>query len=159
MKKIAMMTGAMALALLSLSSCKSLADADRVSANPLGGIPHTSEGTVVSPCRLPVASSDYRAGTGRFRSTLSRVPGGQAFGSGSGRIGAAAGGAVAGYLGGGAIAKGVGQVPGQQLTIRSGSQTYTVTQQIFKQYGEIPVGTKGELRVGSRSQFVPYYAN
>ncbi|MCQ2372011.1 MAG: hypothetical protein MJ058_08195 [Akkermansia sp.] len=149
-------TAALAAATLLVPSCTTMSDYDKISFEDLGGVHETMDGTVVAARYVKAGASSETKEWSTALGTVAGVAGGQLLGGGAGRVASTLGFGAAGALAGRAIAEGIG-THAQELTVKVKSgRKYTVTQPIYKQFGAIPVGTRGVLHVGNgRSRFVP----
>lgn len=150
-------TAVLAAATLLVPSCTSMSNYDKISFDDLGGVHETMDGTVVAARYVKADASNETKTWSTALGTVAGVAGGQLLGSGSGRIASTLGFGAAGALAGRGISEGFG-THAQELTVKvdGSKRKYTVTQPIYKQFGAIPVGTRGVLHVGNgRSRFVP----
>ena len=129
---------------------------DKISFEDLGGVHETMDGTVVAARYVKASASNETKTWSTALGTVAGVAGGQLLGGGTGRVASTLGFGAAGALAGRGISEGFG-THAQELTVKVGNgRKYTVTQPIYKQFGAIPVGTRGVLHVGNgRSRFVP----
>ena len=149
-------TAALAAATLLVPSCTTMSDYDKISFEDLGGVHETMDGTVVAARYVKAGASNETKSWSTALGTVAGLAGGQLLGGGKGRVASTLGFGAAGALAGRGIAEGIG-THAQELTVKvKGGRKYTVTQPIYKQFGAIPVGTRGVLHVGNgRSRFVP----
>ncbi|MDO4817776.1 MAG: hypothetical protein Q3986_05050 [Akkermansia sp.] len=149
-------TAVLAAATLLVPSCTSMSDYDKISFEDLGGVHETMDGTVVAARYVKADASNETKAWSTALGTAVGAGAGQLLGGGSGRVASTVGFGVVGALAGRGIAEGFG-THAQELTVKVGNgRKYTVTQPIYKQFGAIPVGTRGTLHVGNgRSRFVP----
>ena len=149
---------AMAAATLITTSCTSMGDLDTVSASELGSVSRTVPATVTAARYVQAASSSETNSWGTALGAALGAGAGQLLGKGSGRIASTAGFGLAGAVAGRAAASQF-KTHAQELTVKINGtkrEYYTVTQPVYKQYGAIPVGTRGMLHVGSKtSRFIP----
>lgn len=150
-------TAVLAAATLLVPSCTSMSDYDKISFEDLGGVHETMDGTVVAARYVKADASNETKAWSTALGTAVGAGAGQLLGGGSGRVASTVGFGVVGALAGRGIAEGFG-THAQELTVKvdGTKKYYTVTQPIYKQFGAIPVGTRGTLHVGNgRSRFVP----
>ncbi len=149
-----------ALGGLVLSSCSGVKDFDRVHGSSLGIVGKSHQATVVSAQRTMVSADSSTKNLATVAGGVAGAGLGNVFGGGSGNtlytVAAGIGGAVIGR----SVASRAGQTYAQRLAVKvdGAKGTYTITQPIYKQFGEIQVGTRGELvESGGASYFRPHY--
>ena len=150
-------TAVLAAATLLVPSCTSMSDYDSISFSDLGGVHETYSATVTAARYVKAGASDETKAWSTLAGTAVGAGAGQLLGGGSGRVASTVGFGLVGALAGRGIAEGFG-THAQELTVKvdGSKRKYTVTQPIYKQFGAIPVGTRGTLHVGNgRSRFVP----
>ena len=138
-------------------SCTSMSNYDRISFDDLGGVHETMPGKVIAARYVRASASNETKGWSSLAGAAVGAGTGQLLGGGSGRVVSTVGFGLLGGLAGRGASEAVG-THAQELTVRvdGSKKTYTVTQPIYKQFGAIPVGTRGMLHVGNgRSRFVP----
>lgn len=151
--------GMMALvaASLMLASCETMGSYSSVSSNQANVASQAIPATVVSavPTTIDTSSTGRNLGTG-IGAALG-AGSGALLGRGKGQIVSAVGFGALGALAGRYAVDATGNTTGQRLTVKvDGSKTmYTVVQPVYKEIGQIPVGTHGMFMLGGNSHFVP----
>lgn len=141
-----------------LPSCANYANLNKVSANEVGSVAQVVPGTVVSArsIRIDASSSDKMLGTGLGAAVGAGA--GSLLGRGKGQLVSAIGFGALGAAAGRGVGKYANEADGQELVIRAdgSKQTYRVNQPVYEGVGPIPVGTHGNLQLGSAgSKFLP----
>ncbi|MCC8021059.1 MAG: glycine zipper 2TM domain-containing protein [Akkermansiaceae bacterium] len=147
-------------AALGVCSCNNLNRYDRVNANQVGTVTEDLPATVtaVEACTIETSSSTRNLGT--VIGAAVGAGSGSLLGRGKGRAVSTVGFGLVGALAGRAITDAAGNEKGQRITVTTETKparTYTVTQPVYKNYGEIYVNQHGVLRLGGNntSAFIP----
>ena len=146
-----------ALACFVLGSCASMSDYNTVNSSQVGVPQQAFAATVTSARQVTQESSASTRNMGTLIGAGIGVGGGQLLGSGKGRAASTIGMAAAGALAGRYLADSMGRTKCQELTVEvdGTGAMYSFVQPIYKQIGEISVGTHGVYYHGTGAHFVP----
>ncbi len=146
-----------ALACFMLGSCASMSDYNTVNSSQVGVPQQAFAATVMSARQVTQESSASTRNMGTLIGAGIGLGGGQLLGSGKGRAASTIGMAAAGALAGRYLADSMGRTKCQQITVSvdETNAVYTFVQPIYKQIGEISVGTHGTYYHGNGAHFVP----
>jgi outer membrane lipoprotein SlyB len=156
-KKYILMAMVAGCALLT-TSCSSMSNYNKVSADKVGYGAQAFPATVVAARSVTIETSSTAKNVGTGVGAVLGAGAGQMLGGGSGRIVSAAGFGVLGALAGRYITDAAGNTQGQSITVKidGTNQLYSVVQPVSEQVGYIPVGAHGIYYHGTNnSRFEP----
>ncbi len=151
-KKYILMSMVTACALLT-TSCSTMVNGNKVSANKVGYGAQAFPATVVAAKNVTIETSSSAKNIGTGVGAVLGAGAGQMLGGGSGRIVSAAGFGVLGALAGRYITDAAGNTMGQSITVKidGTNQLYSVVQPVSEQVGYIPVGAHGMYYHGTNN--------
>ena len=151
-KKYILMSMVTACALLT-TSCSTMVNGNKVSANKVGYGAQAFPATVVAAKNVTIETSSTAKNIGTGVGAVLGAGAGQMLGGGSGRIVSAAGFGVLGALAGRYITDAAGNIMGQSITVKidGTNQLYSVVQPVSEQVGYIPVGAHGMYYHGTNN--------
>lgn len=159
MKKSPFILSVLIAATLGMSSCApQMADYYSSPAFAVGSIARVLPGTVVSAQPTVIQADPNAVAAATVAGAAAGAGSGSLLGGGRARAVSTVGFGLLGAGIGNVVAQSAGRRPGQVLSIKSDAsgKIYAVTQPIFMQFGEIPAGTHGNLRISNGvSVFAP----
>lgn len=156
MNKLIMTANAVFIGAL-LSSCASMENYESVRADQVGVAQQVLPATVIAAQSVTQETSSTAKNLGTGIGAAVGLGAGQLLGKGKGRAVSSIGMSAAGALAGRYLVDSMGKTKCQRLTVRvDGSDaTYSFVQPVYKQTGNIAVGTHGNYHHGSNAHFVP----
>ena len=140
-----------------LVGCAGMGDFNTVNSAQVGVPQQAFQATVTAVREVTQETSSSARNMGTLIGAGVGLGGGQLLGKGKGRTAASVGMAAAGALAGRYLVDSMGSTKCQQITVSvDGTEAvYTFVQPIYKQIGEISVGTHGTYYHGTGAHFVP----